>query len=541
MGTLYYGDNLDILRRYLDDESVDLVYLDPPFNSAQNYNAFFQEKDGTAAAAQITAFEDTWEWNVEAEKTYGELIVQPGKVSEVMQAFMTFLGRNDMMAYLAMMAPRLVELRRVLKKTGSLYLHCDPTASHYLKLLLDAVFGVKNHRAEIVWKRSSAHNDAKQGRKQPGRIHDLIFFYTVSDEWTWNWQYTAYEDEHLERSYRHVEPDTGRRYFLGDITAPGGADPVKRNPHYEFLGVERYWRFSKEQMQKLYKEGRIVQTNPGTVPRQKRYLDEMPGVPIQDMWLDISPLSGQASERLGYPTQKPVALLERIIKASSNPGDVVLDPFCGCGTTIDAAEKNGRQWIGIDITYLAIALIKNRLANTYGDSIDLHTVGEPVSLADAQQLAADDKYQFQWWALGLVGARPVEEKKGADKGIDGKILLRETPTDAKAKQIIFSVKGGGVKVGDVRDLVGTVTREGALIGVLITLEAPTKPMVQEAAAAGFYESATWQKKYPKLQLLTIEDLLAGKAVERPPTVAIDETFKRAPKAKAKGHEQKELL
>jgi len=285
MGTLYYGDSLDILRRYLDDESVDLVYLDPPFNSAQNYNAFFQEKDGTAAASQIQAFEDTWEWNQEAERVYGELIVQPGKVSEVMQAFMTFLGRNDMMAYLAMMAPRLVELRRVLKKTGSLYLHCDPTASHYLKLLLDAVFGVKQHLAEVVWKRSSAHNDAGQGRKQPGRIHDLIYIYAKSETWTWNWQYTPYDTDYVEDFYRHVEDESGRRFRLGDITAPGGADPAKRNPHYEFLGVTRYWRYSKERMQELYEQGRIVQSAPGRVPAYKRYLDEMPGVPLQDLWL----------------------------------------------------------------------------------------------------------------------------------------------------------------------------------------------------------------------------------------------------------------
>lgn len=299
------------------------------------------------------------------------------------------------------------------------------------------------------------------------------------------------------------------------------------------------WRMVREKIEELDKAGRLYWAKTGT-PYLVRYLDEQKGEIHDNLWDDIPPINSQAKERLGYPTQKPVALLERIIKASSNPGDVVLDPFCGCGTTIDAAEKNGRRWIGIDITYLAIALIKNRLAHTYGENIQLKTVGEPVSFADAEQLAADDKYQFQWWALGLVGARPVEEKKGADKGIDGKILLRETPTDPKARQIIFSVKGGGVSVKDVRDLRGTVEREGALIGVFITLEEPTKPMVQEAAAAGFYESKTWQKKYPRLQLRTVADLLEGKAVERPPTGAIDETFKRAPKAKAASPEQSPL-
>jgi DNA modification methylase len=541
MGTLYYGDNLDILKRYLKDETVDLVYLDPPFNSAQNYNAFFQEKDGTAAASQIQAFEDTWTWNQESQRVYEELVLQPGKVSEVMQAFHTFLGTNDMMAYLAMMAPRLVELRRVLKPTGSLYLHCDPTASHYLKLLCDAIFGKERFLAEIIWKRSSAHSDAKQGRKQPGRIHDIILLYSKTDEWIWNWLYTAYDEEYTDSFYKHVEPETGRRYRLGDITAPGGADPAKRNPHYEFLGVTRYWRYSKERMQKLYQQGRIIQTKPGAVPSYKRYLDEMKGVSLQDLWTDITPIPAQAKERLGYPTQKPIALLERIIQASSNPGDMVLDPFCGCGTTIDAAEKLGRKWIGIDITQLAITLIKKRLRDTYGGKIKIETHGEPVTPADAAKLAEEDKFQFQWWALGLVDARPEEPKKGADKGIDGKILFRDDPKAAKPEQIIIQVKGGKTGVKDVRDLRGVLDREKAAIGVLISLQPPTGPMETEAASAGFYEHKTNKQKFPRLQLRTVKELMEGKGIERPTTVAAtDETFKKAPESKKKQHEQKAL-
>ena len=541
MGTLYYGDNLDILRRYLKDESVDLVYLDPPFNSAQTYNAFFHEKDGTDAASQIQAFEDTWHWNEESERVYDELIRQPGKVSEVLQAFRTFLGQNDMMAYLAMMAPRLVELRRVLKNTGSLYLHCDPTASHYLKLLLDAVFGPPNYRAEITWKRSSAHNDAGQGRKQLGRIHDIILLFTKSDEWTWNWVYTPYDQEYMDGFYKHVEPETGRRYRLGDITAPGGADPAKRNPHYEFLGVTRYWRYSKERMQELYAQGRIVQSKPGAVPAYKRYLDEMPGVPLQDLWGDIPPIPAQAKERLGYPTQKPLALLERILLLSSNPGDLVLDPFCGCGTTIDAAEKLGREWIGIDITQLATSLIKNRLRDTYGEKIEIKTVGEPTTPNEASVLAEQDKFQFQWWALGLVGARPVEQKKGADHGIDGKILFRDDPRAPKAEQIVIQVKGGKTGVKDVRDLRGVLDREKAAVGLLISLQPPTREMVAEASSTGFYEHKMNGRKYPRLQLRTVKELMEGKGLERPSSMAaVDETFKRAPKAKAKGHEQRGL-
>jgi DNA modification methylase len=573
MGTLYYGDNLDILRRYLKDESVDLVYLDPPFNSAQNYNAFFQEKDGSAAASQIHAFEDTWHWDIETKKAYDAVTEQPGKVSDVMQAFYTFLGGNDMMAYLTMMSSRLLELRRVLKPTGSLYLHCDPTASHYLKLLCDALFGKERFLAEIIWKRSSAHNDAKQGRKQPGRIHDIILLYSKTDEWTWNWLYTEYDEEYTDGFYKHIEPGTGRRYRLGDITAPGGADPAKRNPHYEFLGVTRYWRYSKERMQELYKQGRIIQTKPGGVPAYKRYLDEMKGVSLQDLWTDITPIPAQAKERLGYPTQKPVALLERIISASSNPGDVVLDPFCGCGTTIDAAEKLGRDWIGIDVTQLAISLIKNRLQDTYGSRLKFESssrresapsssseksqsgltsaatgnislvriIGEPTTPNEAATLAEDDKYQFQWWALGLVGARPVEQKKGADHGIDGKILFRDDPKAAKPEQIIIQVKGGKTGVKDVRDLRGVLDREKAAIGILISLQPATGPMETEAASAGFYEHKTNKQKFPRLQLRTVKELMEGKGIERPTSAAaIEETFKKAPESKKKQHEQKEL-
>jgi DNA modification methylase len=541
MGTLYYGDNLDILQRYIKDETIDLVYLDPPFNSAQNYNAFFHEKDGTDAASQIHAFEDTWHWDIETKKAYDAVTEQPGKVSDVMQAFYTFLGGNDMMAYLTMMSSRLVELRRVLKSTGSLYLHCDPTASHYLKLLCDALMGKDHYLAEIIWKRSSAHNDAGQGRKQLGRIHDIILLYSKSDEWTWNWLYTPYDKEYVDSFYKHVEPKTGRRYRLGDITAPGGPDPAKRNPHYEFLGVTRYWRYSKERMQELYEQGRIVQSKPGTVPAYKRYLDEMPGVPLQDLWWDIPPISAQARERLGYPTQKPLALLERIIQASSNPGDLVLDPFCGCGTTIDAAEKLGRKWIGIDITQLATSLIKNRLRDTYGDKIEIITIGEPTTPNEASVLAEQDKYQFQWWALGLVGARPVEQKKGADHGIDGKILFRDDPKAARPEQIIIQVKGGKTGVKDVRDLRGVLDREKAAIGILISLQPPTGPMETEAASAGFYEHKTNQQKFPCLQLRTVKELMEGKGIERPTSAAAsDETFKKAPTSKRKSTEEQAL-
>jgi site-specific DNA-methyltransferase (adenine-specific) len=302
MGMLYYGDNLDILRRYVKDETVDLVYLDLPFNSAQNYNAFFQEKDGTAAASQIHAFEDTWHWNVESERAYQELVTQPGPaggISEVMQAFRTFLGQNDMMAYLAMMAPRLVELRRALKPTGSLYLHCDPTASHYLKLLCDAILGKENFRNEIIWKRTTAKSLAF--RNLPSN-HDVILLYSKGDDYVWNRPYKPYDlanlDEKTATKYCYTDPD-GRRYTLGDLNNP---NPDRPNLTYEFLGHHKVWRWTKDRMQAAYKAGIVVQPSPGSIPRLKRYLDEQAGRPLDDIWEDIPPLNSQAKERLGYPT-----------------------------------------------------------------------------------------------------------------------------------------------------------------------------------------------------------------------------------------------
>jgi DNA modification methylase len=531
--TLYYGDNLDVLRRYVAAETVDLVYLDPPFNSNATYNVLFAEHSGEKAASQIKAFGDTWSWDEEAARTYFETVQAGGEVANALKAFYTLLGQSNMMAYLAMMAPRLVELRRVLKPTGSIYLHCDPTASHYLKLLMDAVFGPVNFRTEIVWKRSSAHSDAKQGRKQHGRIHDVLLFYTKTADWTWNPVHMPYSLDYVDGKYRHVEPDTGRRYTLGDLTGPGGA--AKGNPAFEVMGVTKYWRFSREKMGELIAEGRVVQPSPGAVPRYKRYLDEMPGVPLQDVWDDISPINAMAAERLGYPTQKPEALLERIIMASSNEGDAVLDPFCGCGTAIAVAQRLKRRWIGIDITHLAVNLMKHRLLSAFGEGVkaEYQVIGEPTDVAGAQQLADDDKYQFQWWALGLVGARPVEEKKGSDKGIDGRIYFHEgNPTDVK--EIILSVKAGAnIGVAFVHELRGVMEREGAEIGVLISMAQPTKPMREDAASAGFYKSP-WGT-HARLQLLTVPELLAGKRIDAPPMGQVGQTFKKAPR-KPEEHE-----
>ena len=355
--TIWTGDNLDILRG-LNSASVDFIYLDPPFNSNRNYAA----PVGSAAAG--AAFKDTWTLSDLDVAWMGLIADEQPAMYQVLQTAGLTHGKG-MQSYLCMMAVRLLEMRRVLKDTGSIYLHCDPTASHYLKLLMDSIYGQECFRSEITWKRTSAHSDTRQGRRQHGRVRDLILFYTKSGEWTWNPIFTEYDPAYIERSYKYFEPGTNRRYRLDNLTGPGGA--AKGNPQYEVMGVTRYWRYSQERMQELVDAGRVVQRRPGAVPAYKRYLDEMPGVPLQDLWTDISPLQAQSKERIGYPTQKPLALLERIIKASSNEGDVVLDPFCGCATACVAAENLGRRWIGIDISPKAVELVNMRLQQTMGD------------------------------------------------------------------------------------------------------------------------------------------------------------------------------
>ena len=529
---LYYGDNLDILRRYIQDESVDLVYLDPPFKSDQNYNVLFAEHNGSKSAAQINAFEDTWQWDQSAAAAYQE-IVEGGhqRVSQAMQAFRSFLGESDMMAYLAMMAPRLVELHRVLKPAGSIYLHCDPTASHYLKMLMDAVFGPVNFKNEIIWKRTSGHSDAKRF----GNTHDVLLFYTKSEDYVWNKIYQAYDSDYVKTYYRYSDPN-GRKWMSDNLSASGLSGG---GYEYEWKGIKRIWRCPPNTMAKYDEEGKLYYTENG-IPRIKRYLDESKGLPGQDIWADIEALRSWHVERLGYPTQKPEALLERIITVSTNEGDTVLDPFCGCGTTIAAAQKLNRRWVGIDVTHLAVALMKNRLTDMFGEQAKYKVVGEPVSVPDAQVLAEENPYQFQWWALGLVGARPIEQKKGADKGIDGRLYFHDEPDSktTKTKQIILSVKAGNTTVSHVRDLQGVLTREKAQIGVLITMEKPTRPMRTEAASAGFYKSP-WGK-HPVLQILTIEELLNGKRINCPPLGQVNVTFKKATKAKDAPAEQKDL-
>lgn len=529
---LYYGDNLDVLRRYVADESIDLIYLDPPFNSAQNYNVLFTEQDGTRSASQIRAFEDTWRWDEAAALAYQEIVESGGKVSQAMQAFRAFLGDTDMLAYLSMMAPRLVELRRVLKPTGSIYLHCDPTASHYLKMLMDAVCGVGNFRNEIIWQRTSSHNDSHKWAS----IHDTILFYSKTNQFQWNDVFVAHDPTYVQAFYR-FEDEIGV-YRLDHIIRSASMGP-RPNLSYEYKGYkpEWGWRTIREKLEALDAEGRIEWSKSGR-PYLKRYLHEQKGTPIKSVISDIAPIGAQAAERLGYPTQKPEALLERILLASSNQGDTVLDPFCGCGTTIVAAHKLSRRWIGIDVTHLAIGLIRHRLKDIFGDAAKYQTIGEPTSKADAQTLAEEDRFQFQWWALGLIGARPAEQKKGADQGIDGRLYFHDEGAKGKTKQIILSVKSGGVSVKDLRDLRGVIEREKAAIGVLLTLEPPTRPMRSEAASAGVYASP-WGTKHPALQILTIEELLTGKGIDYPASANV--THRRAPRSTTPDGTQGEML
>ena len=522
--TLYYGDNLEILRQHVAAESVDLVYLDPPFNSNASYNVLFRERSGEESPAQIRAFTDTWEWTQETERTYELDIIQnpavPATVKDMISAFRQFIGRNAMMAYLVMMAPRLVEMHRVLSPTGSIYLHCDPTASHYLKLLMDAVFGNMNFRNEVVWKRSHAHNSAKRY----GPIHDLLLFYSKSSSYKWVDQRKPYDDIYVERFFKFDDDDGRGRYWTGDLTGSGTrrGETGKEWRGFAPTTKGRHWMYPPSVLDQLDEQNRVYWPKSSAAwPKLKRYLSEARGVPLQDIIDDVYALQtmgGARGERLGYPTQKPEALLERIIQASSNEGDVVLDPFCGCGTAVAAAQKLGRQWMGIDITHLAVALMKNRLKTAFGlePGRDYQVVGEPVDVGSAKALWEQDPYQFKFWAVSLLEAQPQsEQRRGADRGIDGLLYFIDGPRRTSHK-IVVQVKGGRVSSPQVRDLKGVVEREQAALGLFISLDEPTRDMRTEAASGGLYHSDIWQKDYPKIQIRTIAELLEGKGFEIPP-------------------------
>jgi site-specific DNA-methyltransferase (adenine-specific) len=505
---LWFGDNLTILREEIENESVDLVYLDPPFNSQANYNVLFKTPDDEAASAQVEAFRDTWTWGSEAQWAFDEIMHAGGGVSAIIHALHSALGESDMMAYLVMMAQRLRELHRVLRPTGSLFLHCDPTASHYLKIILDAVFGPERFANEIIWQRSTGKS--LMSRRLPTN-HDTILSFEASSERTWNGDamFEPYNlaslPESIAEKYVHDDGD-GRLYQLDNLLNPNKDRP---NLTYEFMGVTRVWRWTRDRMNTALATGKIHQSAPERVPRYKRYLDEMRGMPLSDVWSDIPPLNSQARERLGYPTQKPLKLLDRIIRAASRSGDVVLDPFCGCGTTVEAAQRAGRNWIGIDVAYHAIRVIEDRLGEMHG-MVEYDLGGIPRDFPSAARLAERDKYQFQWWANYLVGVQALKEiRKGPDRGIDGQMFFMNGPRGWG--RILTSVKGGQhVGTKDVREFKAVIDREKAEMGLFICLREPTRDMKSEAASLGFVDTA--HGHLPRLQIVSIERWFHG---ERP--------------------------
>jgi DNA modification methylase len=542
---LYYGDNLDILRKYIPDESVDLIYLDPPFNSNATYNVIFKDESGNSTDAQLVAFDDTWHWGPDAESQYLYLTNTayhqgkvPSPVSDLIGAFHSGIKPSPMLAYLVEMAVRLVELHRVLKPTGSLYLHCDPTASHYLKLLLDAIFGPEHFRNEVIWKRTTAHSSSKKYAP----VHDVLLYYVKSDATVWKDARTDYDPAYLDKYYKFDDGD-GRLYWRADLCAAGtrrgssglpwhGIDPAAKGMH---------WKFTQETLDKLDAEGRIYWPPKGTMPQYKRHRDELKGKALSDLWDDIDRINPVGLERLGYPTQKPLALLERIVSASSNPGDIVLDPFCGCGTALVAAQTLGRCWIGIDITYLAIAVMQARLRDTFG--IEVQIEGSPTEVEGARKLAQqlpNGRDQFELWALTLVGAMPQGgvQKKGADKGVDGVITV--TGADGKPETCIVSVKSGGVGAAMIDQLRGAMEAHRAAMGLFVTLEEPTGPMKTGAAGAGYYHSEVSGKDYPRVQILSIRELLEeGRKPQLP--LLILPTYQRAERVRAKAADQAEMF
>ncbi len=542
---LYYGDNLDILRRYVPDESVDLVYLDPPFNSNADYNVIFRDESGRSSDAQLLAFEDTWHWGPGVESVYAFLTntsLHRGRVAEpvasIIGALRQGLGTNQMTAYLVEMTVRLVELHRVLKPTGSLYLHCDPTASHYLKLVLDAIFGPNRFRNELIWRRTTAHSSAKKYAP----VHDTLLYYSASDQHVWNEPRTDYDQAYLDKYYRFDDGD-GRLYWRADITGSGvrhgssgqawrGIDPTT---------IGRHWTVPYEDLDRLDAEGRLYWPPRGVMPQFKRYREDLRGRAVTDVWDDIDRINPVGRERLGYPTQKPLALLERIIKTSSNPGDLVLDPFCGCGTAVVAAQKLDRRWVGIDITHLSIAVMRARLRDSFPELGEVKVIGQPNEVEGARMLAAqslEGRYEFQYWALSLIDAQPAgDRKKGADSGIDGRITF--TDAGGQVRPVLVSVKSGHVNVAQVRDLIGTMQREGAPLGVFLTLEEPSKPMLVESSGAGVFYSELSKREYPRVQVFTIRELLDGRRPSLP--LLVLPTYQQAERVEKKAAEQQQEL
>jgi len=515
---LFYGDNLTIMRG-LPNSCVDLIYLDPPFNSQRTYNLIYKQLTGLPVPEQEEAFCDAWELDDEKEELIRNIDVEFSKYGadpEVIQFWNAWIKalrgtQPALLAYLVYMTYRLFEMRRVLKPTGSIYLHCDPAASHYIKVMMDAVFGHSNFRNEIIWKRTSAHSSAKRF----GPVHDVILYYARSESAKWVGGFQAYDDAYVAQ--RFSRQDGGRAWKDADLTGTGtrngetgevwrGFDPTAKG---------RHWAYPPAVLDQMDRDGLIYwPKKAGGWPRQKKYLDQTEGVPLQDIWTDIFPVNAMARERLGYPTQKPLALLERIIKASTDEGDVVFDPFCGCGTAVYAAHLTNRRWMGCDIAILSVQIVRDVLAKRYGLIEDeQYTIsGVPLSVEGAKALFEKDKRQFQHWVVEMAGGF-ANNKHSGDRGIDGRLYFE---TKEGLRHMVLSVKGGHLQPAYVRELRGTLERDRTEMAGFICLEKPTKGMLQEAALAGMYTYLG--RNYPRLQVRSVEDLLAGRGFETPSRV-----------------------
>lgn len=554
---LFYGDNLKVLKERIATDSVDLIYLDPPFNSEAVYNVTFAEAGD--ASAQIHAFDDTWKWSVETGQQYDHLVSSglPEKPAEALRAIRALVRETPLTAYMTNMAPRMVELHRVLKSSGSLYLHCDPTASHYLKVMLDAIFGPKCFRSEIIWRRTGAHGKAR--RFTP--VHDVILFYTKSDgdNYTWNRPTLPYMKGHVEDYFVEDNGSWRTDYYGNVLTGSGtrngesgmpwkGFNPTDKGRHWaipgklvEDCGEDFTGMTQHQKMDRLYELGYITIVKGEAWPVYQHTIKPSDGVTAPDIWAyqpyttgtvfnleaenytsrngidaDVRWLSPKDRERLGYPTQKPVGLLERILRASSNEGDLVMDPFCGCGTTMDAAIRLKRRWIGVDITYIAVDLIRNRLRTTHSSSIDetYEVLGLPEDLAAAHDLFERDALEFERWAVSLVRGTPNTKQVG-DRGRDG-IIRYYRGKKEKAGRLVVSVKGGKqLNPQMVRDLAGVIASDDTIDGgVLVTRYTPTRGMSQAAAEAGSYTDIVGNA-YPRVQILTVEQLLSGEKAKTP--------------------------
>ncbi|HEV7600646.1 MAG TPA: DNA methyltransferase [Bradyrhizobium sp.] len=515
---LYFGDNLDVLRSMAAD-SVDLIYLDPPFNSKADYGVIYGTARGGPSQAQSHAFDDMWKWGEDAKRALDETAERHLEAGALLDSFQRVFPNSNMLAYLAMMAVRLIEMRRVLKATGSLYLHCDPTASSYLRVLLDAIFGTERFLNEIVWQRTGAHNDARRF----GRITDSILLFSKSSAYVFHPQFQEYDPEYVAERYRYRDPD-GRLFWPNTATSPS----PRPNMMYEWKGNQsppNGWRFERATMERLERQNRLYYSKTGMV-YVKNYLDEQKGRAAQNLWTDIV-MEKSGSERLGYSTQKPLALLERIIMASSNEGDVILDPFCGCGTAVEAAQKLRRQWIGIDVTYLAIHVIEARLVKAFGASIknNYQLFGRPKDANDARALAARDWLEFQKWAVFMLGGLP-KDRPGADGGIDGIIRYHRVGIEQPNRAVV-SVKGGhNVGVDAIHKLKSVVKREGAEIGILVCLNNPGAPMRNEAFSEG--DVGPSSRKVQKIQIITVDELFTRHPVDLPGMIDPPEIVSSSP-------------